>query len=51
MKNVGKDILKRKLIKKDKKEVGRVTKKERQEHIEYIKQIVNKDIKFDKRKE
>ena len=33
------------------KEAGRVTKKEKQEHIEYIKLIVNKDIKFDKRKE
>ena len=28
-----------------------MTKKEKQEHIEYIKSIVNKDIKFDKRKE
>lgn len=28
-----------------------MTKKEKQEHIEYIKLIVNKDIKFDKRKE
>lgn len=28
-----------------------MTKKEQQEHIEYIKSIVNKDIKFDKRKE
>ena len=33
------------------KEARRVTKKEKQEHIEYIKLIVNKDIKFDKRKE
>lgn len=36
---------------KCRKEAGRVTKKEKQEHIEYIKLIVNKDIKFDKRKE
>lgn len=28
-----------------------MTKKEKQEHIEYIKSIINKDIKFDKRKE
>lgn len=28
-----------------------MTKKEKQEHIEYIKSIVNKDIEFDKRKE
>ena len=28
-----------------------MTKKEKQEHIKYIKSIVNKDIKFDKRKE
>ena len=36
---------------KCRKEARRVTKKEKQEHIEYIKLIVNKDIKFDKRKE
>ena len=28
-----------------------MTKREKQEHIEYIKSIVNKDIEFDKRKE
>ena len=28
-----------------------MTKKEKQEHIEYIKSIVNKDIEFDERKE
>ena len=28
-----------------------MTKKEKQEYIEYIKSIINKDIKFDKRKE
>ena len=28
-----------------------MTKKEKQEHIEYIKSIINQDIKFDKRKE
>ena len=28
-----------------------MTKKEKQEHIEYIKSIVNKEIKFDKRNE
>ena len=28
-----------------------MTKKEKREHIEYIKSIVNKDIEFDKRKE
>lgn len=28
-----------------------MTKKEKQEHIEYIKSIINKDIKFNKRKE
>lgn len=28
-----------------------MTKKEKQEYIEFIKTIINKDIKFDKRKE
>ena len=28
-----------------------MTKKEKQEHIEFITEIVNEDIKFDKRKE
>lgn len=28
-----------------------MTKKEKQEHIEFIQSIVDKDIKFDKRKE
>lgn len=28
-----------------------MTKKEKEEHIEYIKSIINQDIKFDKRKE
>lgn len=39
------------MLSEEKKKTVKVLEQYKQEHIEYIKLIVNKDIKFDKRKE